>query len=84
MFKKNCTKNFLRTANLSGRKKTGGNCHRTPHVATDQGRQRPSRWYANSPTFYFSSQKIYSHLQFSLIGFCKSLLEFLCTSLVGF
>ena len=29
---------------------------------TTSGTRRPSRWYANRPTFCFSSRKIYSHL----------------------
>jgi len=34
------------------------------------GRRMSSRWYANTPAFCFSSQKIYSQLLFLLIALC--------------
>ena len=41
---------------------------------TTSGTRRPSKWYANRPTFCFSSQKIYSQLYLS--GFVNKFLNF--------
>jgi len=43
---------------------------------TTTGTRRPSRWYANKPTFCFSSQKIYSQLHFYLSGSVNKVLNF--------